>query len=336
MNEFEVAGRIDSMLTHFAALGLTAILDEGSGDAMTWWPDGAEARAIVGSSYEALEVAERVLSHARRHTVPSSWVQRRIAGGTRSGSGLFTARVRPPATTEEWTDYARQRTEARPTAVVTPLDEQMQSALGEPAWWRCVGREKEPDQGASRWEMKTRERGREFLVDRLAPLADALACRDVGGVLDGLTGRRVLDETGKSAPDSRTGTGLAVPGPVDTAIAWCALWGLHTAPTVQRIGGFGQSPAVWPRTVVHPREAMLPVYAAPVTPRAFSEVLSSEKFDQACGWTRDGRTEVVAAARAWLKEHGVKALLRSEMRVSNTKNPERYLLNGTLVSLDPS
>ena len=288
---------------------------------------------VVGSFCSDLEMAQHVLDHARRHAAPSSWVQRRIAAGARAQSGLFTARVKPPKTPEDWAGYALERGMARGSAVVGGLDEQIQLALGEPAWWRCGERESRPDDGASRWEMKTRNQGQEFLVHRLAPLAKALVDRSAEGVLSGLTGRSVMDETGRNASDSRTGTGLTLPGPVDTAIAWCALWGLHTAPTVQRPRDVGQSAGVWPRSQVHPNEAVIPVYTVPVTPRAFSDVLSSKKFDQACGWGDDNSAGVIAA-RAWLKEHGVRALLRSSVRKTGSQSaPERQVLNGVLEPL---
>lgn len=339
MNEFQLTGRINVALSHFAALGLAGILDEdGMGDAVTWWRDGSEPRAIVGSPYDDLEVGERVLAHARRHCEPDSWVQRVIGSGARAANGLFTARAKAPALTE-WSEYAEKRAEARPTAVTTYLDEQMQIALGEPAWWRCDKKESRPDDGASRWEMKTRNRGEEFLVHRLAPLARFVADRTADTVVAGLAGALVDDEGGKNKPDSRTGTGLSRPGPVDSAVAWCALWGLHVAPTVQRPGSpakvrsIGQSPGTWPRNRVQPRAAALPVYTEPVTARAFSEVFSSRYFDVACDWAGAGSPATISARR-WLREHGVRGILQLPVWVSdNPSAPERQLHAGTLVPL---
>lgn len=332
MNEFVITGRIDTALTHFAALGLTAILDpDGEGSALTWWADGAAPRVVVASPLTPEEVGERVRSHAQDHCEPTSWVQRRISTGPRAGKGLFTARVQPPAL-GEWQAYATERAAARSTAVAGALDEQMQAALGEPAWWRCDERETRPDDGASRWEMKTRNQGQEFLAHRLAPVALKVRQRRTDEITDGLSGS-VIDEAGPSAADSRTGTGLTQPGPVDSAVAWCALWGLHVAPTVQRVSGVGHSPGVWPRDVVHPRWAALPVYSSAVSTRAFSAVLSSKQFDVACDWGQTASTTVLAA-RGWLQEHGVRAILRIPvLKTGSGSAPERQLLAGTLEPL---
>lgn len=330
MKEFHIAGRIDIALTHFAAVGLAAILDEEDmGVSRAWWHDSTPAHAVVASDLDQTQVGERLREHASAHSEPNSWVQQRITDGPRAGAGLFTARVKAPSI-EEWPSYAAARAAARPTAICSGLDEQMQLALGEPAWWRCDANETRPDDGASRWEMKTRNQGQEFLAHRLAPLATALANRDPERIVAGLTGESVVDETGKNAAESRTATGLTRPGPVDTALAWCALWGLHVAPTIQRPDGIGQSPGVWPRLGVHPRSAALPVYSKPISPRVFGDVMASRPFDIACDWINTGNAEVLAA-RGWLKDHGVRALLRLPiLKIGSTSAPERQLLAGTL------
>jgi CRISPR-associated protein Csb3 len=61
----------------------------------------------------------------------------------------------------------------------------MIGALGEPAYWPT---DRNADAGASRWEMKTRNQGAEFVGNRLVPLAQAVAARTIEQTLTGLTG----------------------------------------------------------------------------------------------------------------------------------------------------
>lgn len=331
MNELIVAGPITSALTHFAMLGVAGILErDPSVEASVAWDDEPEPRAKVLCDLGPLDIAARIRAHAKRHTHASSWVRRTIDTGPRAGAGLFTARVKAPAD-DEWHGYLGDREAARAEAGFDVLDERFQLALGEPAWWRITTKESRPDDGASRWEMKTRNQGQEFLVHRLAPLAEAVAARQVERVLGGLIGDVRDDETGKNAPGSRTATGLTVPGPTDSVLAWCALWGMHVAPTLMRRGSVAHSPGVWPRHVVHPRIAVLPAFDEPVTVRRFSEILISRHLDHA-GPRRDVTQEdLVVQSRRWLQEQGVRALVRFTIRkVGSSSAPERQVQAGEL------
>lgn len=329
MNELIIAGSITSALTHFAVLGVAGIVERHNEvEASVCWIDEPEPQACVLTELDQVDIAQRIKEHASRHTDPTSWVQRRVESGPRAGVGLFTARVRPPGA-DEWADYLRDRELARDAAAFDSIDARIQLALGEPAWWRVTKTESRPDDGASRWEMKTRNRGQEFLVDRLAPLAVAVASRSAERVLAGLVGEIRDDETGKNSPESRTATGLAMPGPTDSVLAWCALWGLHVAPTVMRFAGVAQSPGVWRRDVVHPRIALLPAFVQPVSTRRFSEVLTSRQFDFAGPRASATDEDRIAEARSWLREQGVRALIRFPIRKGGSSSaPERQLLAG--------
>src|SRR5690606_33927499 len=84
------------------------------------------------------------------------------------------------------------------------LDLQMMCALGEPAYWyRRPDGKPDLDRGASRWEMKTRNRGEDFVANRLAVLCQKVAERTPEAVLAGLRGDDPVDEAGKNAVDSR-------------------------------------------------------------------------------------------------------------------------------------
>lgn len=333
MNAMRICGGVEVALAHFTLVGLAAILEEGKASSSLFrWSDELRPRAELLTELSHEEVAAAVREHAERHTRESSWVTRRARGGTREGSGLFTARAKVPAD-DEWAPYAAQRAGARRELPLSRLDERLLTALGEPAWWLTGVQGRSADDGASRWEMKTRNQGQEFIVHRLSPLAETVAGRDDAAVLAGLTGTSVLDELGKNAPESRTGTGLTTPGPVDSAIAWCALWGLHAAPTIHRTSGMSQSAGVWPRSRVHPRVAVLPVFTIPVSARRFGEVLGTKQLDDAAFLTEAGAITgdplEVEVARSWLAGQGVRALVRFPiLKTGSTSAPERQVLVG--------
>jgi CRISPR-associated protein Csb3 len=339
MTTLTLPGAIESALPHFALAGLAAILEE-NGPALPrfHWSEDLQQLPLLCTELSPEQVATAVRSHAQRHTTASSWLPRRALGGTRDGAGLFTARAKGPAD-DEWHSFAAQRSSARRSLPLTRLDERLLSALGEPAWWLTEVQGRSADDGASRWEMKTRNQGQEFILHRLWPLAEVVAARDDAAVLRGLTGGSVVDELGKDAPESRTGTGLTTPGPVDSAVAWCALWGLHVAPTVHRLASVSQSAGVWPRVGVHPRAAVLPVFTVPVSSRRFGEILGSKQFDtaafRATSDADDGaRLLEVEAARSWLAGQGVRALVRFPiLKTGSSSAPERQVLNGEVSGL---
>src|SRR5690606_39049936 len=112
----------------------------------------------------------------------------------------------------------------------TGLDQRFIGALGEPAYWAASNDGIRPDNGASAWEMKTRNRGEDFVRNRLSLLAKSVSQRGEQQVLSGLLGTSIVDEVGKNGLDSRTPTGLAAPGVADNARAWCALWAISLFP----------------------------------------------------------------------------------------------------------
>jgi CRISPR-associated protein Csb3 len=330
-----ITGRLEAALSHFTLLGLAAIVDLGVGQASrVWWTDEQVPRPVLSTVVDDDHIANAVRQHAAIHAGRQSWVSMRAVTGARAGSGLFTARARVPALAD-WPDYAEERRRARKQATLDPLDGRLLAALGEPAWWRCDEKQSRADDGASRWEMKTRNQGQEFLLHRLSPLAEAVAKRSAEDVMAGLRGERILDETGKNSPASRTATGLATPAPVDSAVAWCALWGLHVAPTVHQKTAISQTPGVWPRRQVHPRHAALPVYTRPVSVRRFSQILASRHFDVAArhvgqeeGTAQDDVMPTLSSRR-WLTEQGVRAVVRFPvLRTGSDSAPERQILTG--------
>lgn len=332
MTDLMLGGAPRSAISHLAPLGMASILrDGGIRDARSWW-DVDTARPHVCSSRTAAEMAELVIQHAARRS-GHSWVNAKITGASRHGLSLFSPRIKA-AQVDEWGEYVAERDAwlAANRDSLTALDFRMLTALGQPAWWHCDAKDTRPDDGASRWEMKTRNRGEEFLAHRLAPLTDVVALRSVQQMVAGLTGSSVIDELGKNAADSRTSTGLAVPGPVDSAFAYVALWGIAALRTVHRSGHRQPSPSVGmrPRRGVHPLCAYLPVFVSAVTPQHFAAVAASRALDEL------GRRAVEEAPETggsgeedWLREQGVHAVAFFPIRKSgSTSAPERQILEG--------
>lgn len=334
MTTIGLKGDVTSALTVLAPVGIAGILDEaGYGPATFRWDvDQLDAAASVTCSAGSREkIAEAVRAHAERHAVGESWVRARVEGLANAGKGLFSPRSGIAAT--EWAPYLEQRDQALDclSPRMSPLDWGLLAALGEPAWWRSVDSQPEPDKGASRWEMKTRNRGEEFIANRLHLLAQAVGARSGDEIERGLIGERQVDECGRDKPTSRTPTGLTVPQATDNALAWAALWGLVALPVVPLSGasvhrGYSQTPGVSPRHRVHPEIAALPVVTRPHTWRSLRALMTTRAFDQAAFGTEPG----ASVARAWLKEQGVIAIMRYPIdKRGSTAAPERMLLSGT-------
>jgi CRISPR-associated protein Csb3 len=256
----------------------------------------------------------------------------------------MSPRIKPRSSDAAWRALASRRRSVidEQTAHRLWLDLQMIGALGEPAYWRFNRqRQRLPDDGASRWEMKTRNRGEEFVKHRLHPLARHVANRSIEDIRDGLAGVSVRDEAGSDRDDSRTATGLTVPGPVDNAIAWCALWGISQFPVIQRVTRMAHTAGHrapvsgsdrWRRGWFY-----LPIPSAPIVlPRLRSIVASAQLARASTPVDGIGADAVllIEAARAWLLERGVGALVRFPVGEYGSKNaPERRALLGTVVRL---
>lgn len=350
MTELHIAGAIDSALSHLVLVGLAAILEDRTGSRpRIRWTEDWPARPVLSAGMPSDEIFEAVRRHAHAHGEPGCWMSLRVSGGPRNGNGMFTPRATALTTTGQWQDYLSQRRAAlddlmSPGQVAVehpaaggfrPLDAAMLVALGESAWWLFGAKSRLPDDGASRWEMKTRNRGEEFIRDRLSHLARAVATRTGNQVGAGLTGAQVTDEAGRNAPNSRSATGLTTPGPTDNALAWCALWGIASAPTIPRAAqdplsrGMSQTPGTWPRDRTHPTHYAVPVFTTPTTIGRWGAVLTSRSFDEVVRATPSG--EVDEAPRRWLAQQGVRAVAVFPTRVvGSAKVSERQLLTGRI------
>lgn len=336
MTDLTLTGSPVRMLSHMMLAGTAAILRDGPDRTATFnWHEGtatAELHTALGEG----DVGQAVRSHAESRL--DSWLQAEISTGPRAGMSLFSPRIKS-ATDEDdrrlaaMARYAWLRERA---SSMTALDHALIGGLGEPAWWRASRTEARPDDGASRWEMKTRNRGEEFVKGRLRPLTEAVAQRDGKLVLAGLLGDVIVDETASSPADSRTATGLTLPGPTDSAVAYCALHGIALLPTVRMMGGVAASPGLvplrGPRRGVHPQIAFLPVFTTPVSPRRFTAIATSRMLEEAARTAIDaGNAQPLGGA---LAEQGVHGIVICEVNVTGSQSaPERQMLDGTIAVL---
>ena len=324
MTEFQLGGPITSALTHFAGYGLASIL-ENQGHTllrMHWREDTSPSLVISGVSAD--EVGAAVLKHAEAID-NDHWIHAQLEDGRRQGASLFSPRIKTASSRQEWETYSSQRLQYL-TPDLSRLDRSMLHGLGEPAHWHHTEKDNQPDCGASRWEMKTRNRGEELVTHRLRPLLRGIRSRSSDELAAGLSGKQVVDIDKKA--ESRSGTGFTKPRPVDCAVAWCALWGISWMPTVHQVNWMSQSPAVTPRTRVHPTNAALPVIAAPVSLSLWRSVLRSRQLDEVAFSPEN--TEVRASMR-WLGARGLVGLIRFPIHLGGSSSaPERYLLDGLL------
>jgi len=334
-----LGGEITSALTTFAGLGLALILEgDGAEHVRLGWTDAAEPRMIVtADGYDDADIAVAVHEHAAAAVAPGSWVQADLESEPwvdkkgRWVAAVMSPRISRPDQGKEckWGYLQRRR-----HFVIDRCREdgskwgdlELMGGLGEPSyWWSKV------DGGASRWEMKTRQNYQNFVHDRLRGLAEIVATRDGESVRSGLVGEAVIDEAyaKESSEKSRTATGLTSPRFTDSALAWCALWGLSSFPVIHRLTGASVTAGAVPIDEFTPTHLVLPVLVGPHSLGRWRAMVVSEQVIHAM----EKAESAVAArpARAWLVAHGARAILTFRVNVSdNDKAPERSLGVGRL------
>jgi CRISPR-associated protein Csb3 len=330
----------ETMLSHMALYGLAAIVeDHGMEDVRLSWTGGMEPRPVLSAPQATPEtIGEIVRRHAARHDTPESWPTRQISDAEKRA--LMSPRISVITTGEDWRslqdrrhDVLDQLTDARAL-----LDLRLIAALGEPSYWSKNRQgDRLQDDGASRLEMQPRNRGSEFVRNRIRPLAAAVAARTATEVADGLVGRTVRDEIDKEKR-GLTPTGFAAPGPVDNALAWCALWGISQFPIAQRTNGFASATGhigrgtagyfyvpVWAgrwRTARHRTILASGQLARFATTGLTPEEMGRRASDDDDAPQRD-------AARQWLASRGVTTVFRFPVhRFGSTSAPERRAMLG--------
>jgi CRISPR-associated protein Csb3 len=339
MTELVLGGAATSALTHFAMYGLANILESECGRSVRiYWRDSNEPTARVAvDGIDEEQVAAAVHQHADRCTSDESWMRARIDHGGRADTAAFSPRIKIASDDDEWEALQQIRREFIDKLVHASslLDLAMIGGLGEPAYWRFDKKDRRPDHGSSRWEMKARNKGEEFVGQRLLPLAKAVAARNPVANLDGLTGGRLCDELGAGNPrSSQTSTGFTQPGPVDCAVAWCALWGIVDFPLAHHVSALSVTPAAFPVTVLHPKFMVLPVVTRPVTAARMRSLLASGALrvlaEQQTGVSDRDPLSVDAATR-WLKSRGAAGtVVFPILKTGSDSAPQRFVLDGRI------
>ncbi len=318
---------------HLAVYGAAAIAEAaGHSDVRIRWTDDLSPHPeVTGFDWQSLAVAVR--AHASVHADPASWVA--ADGNTGDGiSGLFSPRIKsmPQKRLEQWYSDRALALDAveGPWA---PLDFAMIGALGAPSYWSFDRGEARPDHGASRWEMKTRNRGEDFIRNRLRLLAVSVASRSEAAVEAGLRGESIEDEVGRDATDSRTPTGLMAPARTDNARAWCALWGISLFSVYPRPSGASY-------TVGHIGHHSggyfyLPSMARPWPLHRLRTILRSAQLHIVAAQGVDDLPEAdttsagTSSAWTWLLDRGVGSVVRFGVhRSDNRSAPEKWAERG--------
>lgn len=330
------------LLWHLMLYGAAAIAEETETDVRLGWSAGMKpSPRLTWDGADEQLLGSLVRDHAAARAVSGAWptCDVTIKGQQR---GLFSPRL-AAFDEETWPRVQRARHDVIDTLTDHRawLDMRFLAALGEPAYWSHNFRgEQLPDDGASRFEMQPRNRGSEIVSNRLRPLATAIAQRPPEAVTDGLLGLSVRDEVGKDALDSRTATGLASPGAVDSAVAWCALWGISCLPLAMRVnpsgrrsgtavvsGHLGRNPNEW---------FYVPVWNTEWSPARLRSIQTSEQLKTAASAGLTGvwaaaDTEVTAA-KSWLRARGVVGIVRFPIeRFGSDNAPERRAMRGEII-----
>ncbi|AZA10488.1 aldehyde dehydrogenase [Corynebacterium gerontici] len=344
MTTVMLGGSIHSALTHFALVGLAEIAESTFGAGVTLgWTDAAVPRAWVdvpGASED--EVAQAVLDAARTEP-PRDWPSVRLTYASGATVSPFSPRIKAIDTDKHPGDWEKHQA-ARHIAFDALLEAgdwtelRWLNALGEASYWHVANNARQPDRGASRWEMKTRNRGEEFISERYRPLCQEVQQWSIKQVLNGLMGMQVQDVIGKQKADSRSSTGLTRPGPADNALVFCALRGIAAFPLANRVEEINATPGAWPATVLHPKSMLLPVLTAPVTPARLRSVLVSSQLADlhtammaADSNQKNGEPLALEAdaARAWLAARMCRAVVRFPiLKAGSDSAPERQVLEG--------
>lgn len=336
---FRLGGDVTSALTHFALAGLGQIARSLSTHAVELsWSDETVPRAVITTEDVTVEaMAEEVLRLADSWTGGWTTIRHEYGEGTFSPFSPRFKSINAEKYPADWASHQNVRNETFDKLAVdrdgTAL--RLIHALGEAAYWRFDGKSPRPDHGASRWEMKTRNKGQEFVRDRLHLLCKELAGWDSAQVIDGLSGATVNDSLSKNSLDSRTSTGFTPPGPADVALTFAAIVGISQFPVTHRIHELSVTPGAYPTNTLHPKFMVLPVPTVPITPERYANIVCSLHWSEitaeigAHNMGKDIDSLQSADHRAVLRARGVPAAAVFRINLGGSPSaPERYIEQG--------
>lgn len=336
MNDFHVGASARSLLTHLALYGLAGICQDAGHDQLRiGWSPGMDPRPVLRSTLSDEEIAELVLDHAAQRSTAGSWPKQDFIDAKGNARGLMSPRLSVLADDKQWETLQaeRHRVLDELTREKSGLDLRMIAALGEPCYWRFhFNGDRAQNDAASRLEMQPRNQGSEFVGSRLRKAADAVAKRTSEAVLDGLRETVANDTARKNTSDSRSAAGLQPPGPVDDALAWCALWGIADAPLAYSTTGRAQT-SVCLRDRDKNEYFYTPIWRGLWHPAHLRSILASGHFTQAASAliapSADSASDI--SGQGWLADRGVTALVMFPVTVHGSASaPERRANQGIL------
>jgi CRISPR-associated protein Csb3 len=334
-------------LSHLALYGLGAILEESGHDVRLSWTARMRSRPCLHATEPGDQwLGAAVRTHAAHHASDTSWVSRniRLSGAER---GLMSPRLSTFGDRQTWTQVQHDRHDVldQLTGQRRRLDLRMLAALGEPAYWSTNDKgEIQQDDGASRWEMQPRNRGSEFVGNRLRPLATAIAAREPATIAAGLTGSSTSGVADSIPARLTYPVGLAASGPFDPALVWCALWGISQLPLAPRTStGRRARAAITTGHIGRSRNEWFyaPLWHQPWRPARLRSILASAQLRTAASSglpLRDRERpsdSAVAAARSWLAARGVVGVVRFPIQRFGSDNaPERRAMRGAFLPVE--
>lgn len=350
MPTLKIAGNCTSALTHFALLGLGNLAQTiTDGKVTLGWTDTIEPEAVITSDLTAVDYAEALQSLIHDMNQKDSWVKSRVeySDGVFSPFSPRFKAINIEKGPDDWSNHQKARQDHLNQLYDRKRFFELRfiQALGEASYWNFDKRSPRPDHGASRWEMKTRNRGEEFVQNRLTLMVEELSTWSAQDILAGISGQRVYDFLGKNNPDSRTSTGLTPPGPTDVALAFIALMGIASFPISLQVHKKSVTPGAFPPQNLHPYAMYLPMTVKPVTLARLNSLITSdalacvaEQLEENAAQAGLGRKEVnsseVLAAKSWLCDRFATVTVRFPIKkVGSPSAPERQVQRGEIVSL---
>lgn len=341
-NNISLAGDVSSALSHFALAGLAQVARKISRRPVyiSWTKRAVSTPQLIVDDVTLEDIAAELIN------VASTW-----SGGWTSvthtyGAGEFSPfspRFKPIDVAkhpEDWQSHQAARKEAMDKLGVENdyLALRLIHGLGEAAYWRFDKKNPRPDHGASRWEMKTRNKGQEFIKDRFQLLAKEVAGWEMQRVVDGLTGRALQDVIGKNSETSRSSSGFTPPGPTDNALALAAILGISVFPVFHRMHKISITPCAFPDTKLHPDFMVLPVPLTPITVERYENIIVSGSLAKIVAENGAARGRPRADSNAdsdngdaheQLKVLGVPACAIFKVNLGGSSSaPERYIEEG--------
>ena len=354
MSTITLAGDYRSALTHFAQYGLASLAEQyhPQGVTLGWSREAVPKAQITVKGADVHTIAGYLHELAKQLSEPESWVMRDVIYGSGKDEkkfSPFSPRIRvidPKKYPTDWRKHQKARHKSLDglTANRDVLNLCWISGLGEAAYWRFDRKDNRPDHGASRWEMKTRNKGEEFVQHRLRSMCVELTSWSAEKILSGLLGESLNDSLGKNKSDSRTSTGFATPQPTDVALVFAALLGISVFPVIHQVHQLSVTPGAWPSDNLHPQKMVLPITNEHITLARLRTILRNRAYaqtvEQICKPEPEkynSTTENVfdtAGSAEWFKARGMEAVVRFPVKTVRTKsNAYRFIQEGDPVLL---